>query len=223
MSHLQETDELVDRLLTLSDSLLAELLSRQAKITDPVTAALLDAAAHRMISQGIGGSTIEIDLDKFMLDVAVWSGMTAWDGQPNKRDVVRPYGLSPHDLVMLSRRDGRVTGPYRAGRIEWGHSNTDSDILAYSLAWPEGVIAANDEVNEFAKTIDRVEVTIKFYLDHMIDSPCWRWLPGMQETGMDPWKFYEDLPIDEEEAVARNWRIFVHKRSIPNPIQDGRQ
>ncbi len=222
MSHHQETDQLVDRMLTLSDSLLAELLSRQAGITDTVTAALLHAAALRLISKGIGGSTIEIDLDKFLIDVHVEDGMTAWDGKPNLRDVVRPYELTAHDLVMVVRRSGQVDGPWRAGRIMWDHSNTDGDIVAYRLAWPEGVIATCDDVNEFAKTIDRVEVTVKFYLDHMIDSPCWRWLDGVVGTGMDPWKFYEDLPIDEEEAVERKWRLFVHKRSIPNPIQDGR-
>jgi hypothetical protein len=54
----------------------------------------------------------------------------AWDGRYDPEDPF-PVGIYASTWVYLHRRNGRVTGPYEAGRIEWFHSNTPSDIIHY--------------------------------------------------------------------------------------------
>lgn len=74
-----------------------------------------------------------------------------------------------------------------------------------------------DAAHDHAKylKVPRVEVTVDYYLDNCIDKPLWRWVDGQEEYGMDPWRFYEDLPLDPEEIKERGWRIFVQERDLP--------
>ena len=81
----------------------------------------------------------------------------------------------------------------------------------------EGSRPALDAANFEAKylKVPRQEVTIDFYLEHCIDAPFWRWIEDQDDMGLDPWRFYEDFPIEPEHAAARGWRIFVQVRDLP--------
>jgi hypothetical protein len=74
-----------------------------------------------------------------------------------------------------------------------------------------------DEAHREASSLStpRQEVTIDYYLEHCIDVPFWRWHGGALDYGMDPWTFFEDFPIDPEDAQERGWRIFVQVRDLP--------
>lgn len=61
----------------------------------------------------------------------------------------------------------------------------------------------------------RQEITVDFYLDYLCDESFWLWTSDEDaETGLDPWRYYMDLPIDPEEAKKRGWRIFVQNDKI---------
>lgn len=89
-------------------------------------------------------------------------------------------------------------------------------------ATPEGVVAhrymnASDNLAQYAADlIDRQEVTVDFYLDKMCDEPVFRWTSDEDhKCGLDPWRYYADLPIDAEDVKARGWRLFVQRRNMP--------
>lgn len=64
--------------------------------------------------------------------------------------------------------------------------------------------------------VPRQEVTIDWYLEHMCDSPLFRWIDGQVEFNMDPWRLHYDFPIEPEEAKELGWRIFVQRKDMPN-------
>jgi hypothetical protein len=94
---------------------------------------------------------------------------------------------------------------------------------------PEGVIPhcyvnASDNVAQFEADrlpSPRQEVTVDFYLEHMVDldRPLWRWTADEDHhIGLDPWRFHMDLPMDPEDIKERGWRIFVQKDHLPPEI-----
>jgi hypothetical protein len=77
----------------------------------------------------------------------------------------------------------------------------------------------NDNVNRAqysADLIDRQEVTVDWYMDNMIDECVFRWMGDEDDDmGLDPWRYYAELPIDAEDAKARGWRLFVQRKDMP--------
>lgn len=86
---------------------------------------------------------------------------------------------------------------------------------------PHNYINASDNIAQYeADLIGRQEVTVDWYLDHMIDAPVFRWVSDeASEFGMDPWRFYADLPIEPEDAIARGWRLFVQRKDMPEDLR----
>lgn len=85
---------------------------------------------------------------------------------------------------------------------------------------PHSYLNANDNLAQFhADQIGRQEVTVDWYLDHMIDACFFRWTGDEnEEMGLDPWRYYADLPIEPEDAKKRGWRLFVQRRDMPASI-----
>jgi hypothetical protein len=80
--------------------------------------------------------------------------------------------------------------------------------------------AGDNPAQSAADLLDRQEVGVDWYAEHMTDAPLFRWIDGQEECGMDPWRFYMDLPIEPEDAKKRGWRIFVQKRDLPPHMGD---
>ena len=82
---------------------------------------------------------------------------------------------------------------------------------------PHSYLNASDNVAQYhADQIGRQEVTVDWYLDHMIDACVFRWTGDEdEEMGLDPWRYYADLPIEPEDVKARGWRLFVQRRDMP--------
>lgn len=81
---------------------------------------------------------------------------------------------------------------------------------------PHSYVNASDNPAQYAADqLGRQEVEIDWYLDNMIDAPIFRWVEGQEDLGLDPWRFYYDLPIDPETAKERGWRIFVQRKDMP--------
>lgn len=80
---------------------------------------------------------------------------------------------------------------------------------------------ASENVAQYqADLIDRQEVTVDWYLDHMCDESFFRWTSDEDaEIGLDPWRYHMDLPIEPEEAVERGWRIFVQRKDMPEGLR----
>lgn len=80
---------------------------------------------------------------------------------------------------------------------------------------------ASDNLAQYeADLIDRQEVTIDWYLDHMIDAPVFRWTCDEDhQYGLDAWRFYADLPIEPEDAISRGWRVFVQRKDMPKELR----
>lgn len=80
---------------------------------------------------------------------------------------------------------------------------------------------ASDNLAQYmADQIGRQEVTVDWYLDHMIDAPLFRWTSDEDaDLGLDPWRFYMDLPLEPEEVIARGWRIFVQRKDMPDALR----
>ena len=80
---------------------------------------------------------------------------------------------------------------------------------------------ASDNLAQYeADQIGRQEVTVDWYLDNMIDACVFRWMDDeAQEMGMDPWRFYMDLPIEPEDVKDRGWRLFVQRKDMPADLR----
>ena len=80
---------------------------------------------------------------------------------------------------------------------------------------------ASDNLAQYhADQIDRQEVTVDWYLDNMIDACVFRWTSDEDaEMGLDPWRFYMDLPLDPEEVKERGWRLFVQRKDMPDEVR----
>lgn len=80
---------------------------------------------------------------------------------------------------------------------------------------------ASENVAQYqSDLIDRQEVTVDWYLDHMCDEPFFRWTSDEDaEMGLDPWRFHMDLPVEPEEAIERGWRIFVQRKDMPEDLR----
>ena len=82
----------------------------------------------------------------------------------------------------------------------------------------------NDNVNRAqysADLLNRQEVTVDWYLDNMIDECVFRWMGDEDDDmGLDPWRYYAELPIDAEDAKARGWRLFVQRKDMPEEFRD---
>ena len=83
---------------------------------------------------------------------------------------------------------------------------------------PHKYTNASDNLAQYeADQIDRQEVTVEWYLEHMIDACVFRWMDDeAQAFGLDPWRFYMDLPIDPEDVAERGWRLFVQRKDMPS-------
>lgn len=86
---------------------------------------------------------------------------------------------------------------------------------------PHSYRNASDNLAQYAADqIGRQEVTVDWYLDHMIDAPVFRWTSDDDsQMGLDPWRFYADLPIEPEDVAARGWRLFVQRRDMPEDLR----
>lgn len=82
---------------------------------------------------------------------------------------------------------------------------------------PHSYINASDNLAQYeADLIDRQEVTVDWYLDHMIEAPVFRWTNDEDHScGLDAWRFYADLPIEPEDVIERGWRLFVQRKDMP--------
>lgn len=80
---------------------------------------------------------------------------------------------------------------------------------------------ASDNIAQFeADQIGRQEVTVDWYLDNMIDAAVFRWVGDEDaQMGLDPWRYYADLPIEPEDAIERGWRLFVQRRDMPEDVR----
>ena len=86
---------------------------------------------------------------------------------------------------------------------------------------PHAYVDAGDNLAQYmADLIDRQEVTVDWYLDHMIDAAVFRWTSDEDaQLGLDPWRFHADLPIEPEDVKARGWRLFVQRRDMPEDLR----
>ena len=80
---------------------------------------------------------------------------------------------------------------------------------------------ASDNIAQYhADQIDRQEVNVDWYLDNMIDACVFRWTSDDDaEMGLDPWRFYMDLPIEPEDVKERGWRLFVQRSDMPADLR----
>jgi hypothetical protein len=130
-------------------------------------------------------------------------------------------------LDMLKKGDGKVL-PSEAASIvakKYGLRNA-SDVLVKVMNYfiikksKEGIIqhkyknASENAAQYEADQIDRQEVSISWYLENMSNYPFFRWIPNHIEYGLDPWQFYMDFPISQEQAELQSWRIFVQKKDL---------
>lgn len=85
---------------------------------------------------------------------------------------------------------------------------------------PHRYTNASDNIAQFeADCIGRQEVTVDWYLDNMCDAPVFRWTSDEDHGfGLDPWRFYADLPIDPEDVKERGWRLFVQRKDMPGVV-----
>ncbi len=68
--------------------------------------------------------------------------------------------------------------------------------------------------------LDRLEISVEQYLEYMYDYSFFRWIDDeMWQVGLDPWQYYMDLPIEEEEAIENGWRIFVQINHVEQAIK----
>jgi len=73
-----------------------------------------------------------------------------------------------------------------------------------------------------ADLIGRQEVDVDWYLDQMCDAPVFRWTSDEDDAmGLDPWRYYADLPIDPEDVKACGWRLFVQRKDMPPELRTG--
>lgn len=86
---------------------------------------------------------------------------------------------------------------------------------------PHAYVDASDNLAQYmADLIDRQEVTVDWYLDHMIDAAVFRWTSDDDaQLGLDPWRYHADLPIEPEDVKARGWRLFVQRRDMPEDLR----
>jgi len=86
---------------------------------------------------------------------------------------------------------------------------------------PHEYLNASDNLAQYeADQIGRQEVTVGWYFDHMCDEAVFRWTSDEEaEMGLDPWRYYADLPIEPEDAIARGWRLFVQRKDMPEEIR----
>jgi len=82
-------------------------------------------------------------------------------------------------------------------------------------------VSASDNIAQYeADQVDRQEVTVDWYLDHMIDACVFRWTSDEDHMcGLDAWRFYMDLPIEPEDVKDRGWRLFVQRKDMPEELR----
>ncbi len=69
--------------------------------------------------------------------------------------------------------------------------------------------ASDDEAQWSADQIDRQEVTLEFYLEHMTDEAAFIWMDNM-DMGLDPWK----LTDDPSYFLKEGQRLFVQRKDM---------
>lgn len=86
---------------------------------------------------------------------------------------------------------------------------------------PHNYTNASDNLAQYeADQIGRQEVTVDWYLDNMIDEPIFRWTSDCDANcGLDPWRYYMDLPIEPEDVKERGWRLFVQRSDMPADLR----
>jgi hypothetical protein len=86
---------------------------------------------------------------------------------------------------------------------------------------PHDYLNASDNIAQYhADQIGRQEVTVDWYLDNMIDACVFRWTSDDDAAmGLDPWRFYMDLPIEPEDVKERGWRLFVQRDQMPADLR----
>lgn len=86
---------------------------------------------------------------------------------------------------------------------------------------PHSYTNASENLAQYrADLLDRQEVTVDWYLDHMCDASFFRYTSDEDaELGLDEWRYHMDMPIEPEDAIARGWRIFVQRKDMPEALR----
>lgn len=86
---------------------------------------------------------------------------------------------------------------------------------------PHKYFNASDNLAQYeADALNRQEVTVDWYLQHMIDASIFIWIGDAHaECGLDPWRFHYDLPLEPEEMKKLGRRIFVQRKDMPAELR----